>query len=211
MLDYPRDVQSQLDDHHSQLSGSIDSFLRGCKRPDTVDAWHRLKIRDALPLLITDGIDGRTNPAYDESHDKFINSYLHIVTETRAENSAVEMFLSEKIFKPVKYLQPFVVVANSGTLSAFRQLGYRTFDRWIDETYDNILDDEDRYAAALFSAKVFYDQPAERLNEILREMLPILEHNHNVLHNNIINLQVNVATSLMWHMIGIDRTVSYEV
>ena len=211
MLDYPKEIRSQLDDPHSKLSGSIDSFLYYCKRQDTIDAWYRLKIRDALPLLITDGVDGRTNPAYDESSNKFVNAYLHIVTETRGETSSFEMFLSEKIFKPVKYLQPFVVVANTGTLAAFNQLGYKTFDKWIDEAYDNIYDDEDRYAAAISSAKVFYNQPTARLNEILREMLPILEHNHNVLHNNIINLQVTVATSLMWHMVGIDRTISYEV
>jgi hypothetical protein len=171
--------------------------------PQLIHDWYAFKIRDNLPLLINDGIDGRDNPAYDHSTDKFLNSYLHIVTETSADvvdGNVDEIFLSEKTFKPVQYLQPFVLLAFPGSLAQFRKLGFNTFDRWIDESYDQIINDQERFDAALHSAKVFYDQPAEKLSNIMLEMLPVLEHNYYTLHRNVKNLQVDVVTKLIWLM-----------
>ena len=51
------------------------------------------------------------------------------------ENS-LGTFVSEKIFKPIKNGQPFVVVGPRGTLQCLRDLGYRTFDYAIDNSYD---------------------------------------------------------------------------
>jgi hypothetical protein len=45
-------------------------------------------------------------------------------------------FLTEKTFKPIKHGQPFVIVGAPGSLQALRNLGYRTFDHAIDNSYD---------------------------------------------------------------------------
>jgi hypothetical protein len=45
-------------------------------------------------------------------------------------------FLTEKTFKPIKHGQPFVIVGAPGSLQALRDLGYRTFDHAIDNSYD---------------------------------------------------------------------------
>ena len=208
--DYPSIIRSQLQDPESRLSYSLKIFMEDYKGTEILDAWHSLGVLDHLPLLIHDGVDGRTNPVNDSSVGKFLDSYLHIVTETRHRYDPSEMFMSEKIFKPVKHMQPFVMLGNAGTLREFRRLGYESFGKWIDETYDDITDDYQRIEAALASAKSFYNQSQETLTEVMREMLPVFEHNYTTLKNNIANLQINVVMGLMWHMVGTDRTIPHE-
>jgi hypothetical protein len=54
-------------------------------------------------------------------------------------------FLSEKTFKPIRHAQPFVVLGTPYTLHTLRELGYRTFDQVIENSYDDELDNTQRY------------------------------------------------------------------
>ena len=62
------------------------------------------------------------------------NSYYSIVAETGGELSH---FLSEKIAKPVFAKRVFVLFGSAGLLQHFRNMGFKTFDSIIDESYDN--------------------------------------------------------------------------
>ena len=68
-----------------------------------------------------------------------------IITETQFRNDV--LFVSEKVWKPIRNRHPFLVVGTPGTLSYIRQLGFRTFTPLIDERYDSIIDDEQRMQA----------------------------------------------------------------
>jgi hypothetical protein len=63
----------------------------------------------------------------------YANSYFHLVTETFF---GPNVFLSEKIFKPISNLQPFLVFGDYLTLEELRKLGFKTFEPFIDESYD---------------------------------------------------------------------------
>jgi hypothetical protein len=63
----------------------------------------------------------------------YANSYFHLVTETFF---GPNVFLSEKIFKPISNLQPFLVFGDYLTLAELRRLGFKTFEPFIDESYD---------------------------------------------------------------------------
>jgi hypothetical protein len=63
----------------------------------------------------------------------YSNSYFHLVTETFFGDN---VFLSEKIFKPMSNLQPFLVFGDYLTLAELRKLGFKTFEPFIDESYD---------------------------------------------------------------------------
>jgi hypothetical protein len=63
----------------------------------------------------------------------YANSYFHLVTETFFGHN---VFLSEKIFKPISNLQPFLVFGDYLTLAELRKLGFKTFEPFIDESYD---------------------------------------------------------------------------
>ena len=95
-------------------------------------------VKPILPLSYTDGINPEVdNPAANEwgKIDKYFSSYLYIVTETYFEGKSQgesTLFLSEKIFKPMIFFQPFVVFGRPGTIKLLNSLGYSTFgiDWW---------------------------------------------------------------------------------
>lgn len=181
--EYATIIQKKLHDENSEEHISMMSFK--FKYPKIYELFESKQIINHLPLLLPEKTDLRTNPFSDFHHDKYLNSYLHIVTETYFSNQQMDVIhLSEKIFKPIWFLQPFVVFAPTGTLEVLKVAGYKTFDQWINESYDNILDDESRLIAAVSAAKTFYKQPKKQLNGILQEMLPVLVHNYNTLLQN---------------------------
>ena len=94
-------------------------------------------------------------------------------------------------------MQPFVVFGTPHTLSALKNLGYKTFDTWIDESYDSIEDEVERFYSAIDSIRNFVKQDYETLNQIMKEMLPTLEHNAQVLDKNNSSLYVNLKLNLL--------------
>lgn len=78
--------------------------------------------------------------------EHYTNSYCNIVLETHYDADQTHgTFLTEKTFKPIKHAQPFIVAAPAGTLQTLRNLGYRTFDHAIDNSYDLEYDNTERW------------------------------------------------------------------
>ena len=78
----------------------------------------------------------------------YTDSYCNIVLETHFDaDQSGGAFLTEKTFKAIKHGQPFVVVGCAGSLAALRKLGYRTFDHAIDNSYDAVIDNTQRWTA----------------------------------------------------------------
>ena len=73
----------------------------------------------------------------------FIDSVINIASETSFENN--ELFISEKIIKPIISFQPFIVIGPCGYLSELKRLGFKTFSDFWDESYDEIENPKDRY------------------------------------------------------------------
>jgi hypothetical protein len=76
----------------------------------------------------------------------FDDAYFHLVIETHFDaDGSGGAFLTEKIFKPIKHGQPFMVAGTPHTLATLRDLGYRVFDSQIDNSYDLELDNTARW------------------------------------------------------------------
>lgn len=74
------------------------------------------------------------------------NAYCNIVMETHFDaDQSGGVFLTEKTFKPIKHGQLFFIAGPAGSLQALRDLGYRTFDSVLDNTYDRIADNTQRW------------------------------------------------------------------
>lgn len=114
----------------------------------------------------------------DTDIEKYENSYLHVVCETYYENTPNQMFFSEKIIKPLIFLQPFVLFGQTGSLGYLKQLGYKTFDPVIDESYDHIVDHQERFQSAFEQVEKIINMTDDQLNLLLYELSPILLHNY---------------------------------
>ena len=63
------------------------------------------------------------------------DSGVSIVTESIVNGD--EIFLTEKIWKPIIAGQPFVVHGQCGYLKHLKKLGFKTYENYWDESYDN--------------------------------------------------------------------------
>jgi hypothetical protein len=99
-----------------------------------------------------------------------------LVCETNCDNDSV--FFTEKTVKPILARRLFVMVANRYSLAMLRDLGFRTFNTIIDESYDEIEHYPDRQYAALEQLKWLCSQPQE---QILAKCRPIVDHNFNLM------------------------------
>jgi hypothetical protein len=74
--------------------------------------------------------------------EPYIDSYFSLVTETVVD--CPYSFRTEKIDKPLLLGHPWIAVANKGFYRDIKNLGFRTFDHLIDESFDQIDNTQDR-------------------------------------------------------------------
>jgi len=114
-----------------------------------------LEIRADIEQFLSNGpytCDALTHEQHNDHHiietNHHTDSYCNIVLETHFDaDGSGGAFLTEKTFKAIKHGQPFVLVGCAGSLSALRELGYRTFDHAVDSSYDNIQNNTERWIA----------------------------------------------------------------
>ena len=111
------------------------------------------------------------------------NTYIQVVTETWFVGDTI--FFSEKTFKPIIMMQPFILVSTPGSLARLRSLGYETFPEIFDESYDGIEDPVDRLDFIVKEIKKVYSYSKKELSNKLYEVLPKLVHNATVHKNSL--------------------------
>ena len=77
-----------------------------------------------------------------QSKKWYDDTVFSFVTETSIDNNV--LFLTEKIYKPIMYGHPFVVLGNPGTLEYLQSKGYQTFPELFDESYDTTQNSAER-------------------------------------------------------------------
>jgi hypothetical protein len=98
-------------------------------------------------------------------------SWFSLIVESRTNHTR---FFSEKTAKPLLGHRLFVLFAAPGMLADLKNLGFKTFDTIIDETYDHTLDDKSRWQKA-FDQVVWLSK--QNPKHIYQQALSILQHN----------------------------------
>jgi hypothetical protein len=107
----------------------------------------------------------------------YTNSYCNIVMETHFDaDQSGGTFLTEKTFKPIKHGQMFFVAGPAGSLQALRNLGYRTFDSVLDNSYDKIQNHTQRW----LQLKQAISQAKQNLPDRFDLARPDIEHNQQL-------------------------------
>lgn len=97
-----------------------------------------------------------------------------LVAETNYDNDYV--FFTEKTAKPILAKRLFILLGNRYALAQLRELGFKTFEGIIDESYDSIEAVNDRHMAALEQMRWLC---ARDQLTVLERIQPIVEHNAN--------------------------------
>jgi hypothetical protein len=135
----------------------------------------------AGPFFVDD-LDARAHNTYDQNMtDLYTDSYFNIVLETMIDvDDSGGQFVTEKTFKPIFNNQFFVVVSSADHLRHLRDLGYQTFGRCIDESYDSNTNNQDRFESVLDLTKSLIRSGQDNLHRLYQDLAPEIQHNAQV-------------------------------
>ncbi len=151
---------------------------------------HEEEIKKLDRIYLEGETDLTHRAAYTGLNNKFYkDTYFSVVTETTygfgqcGDGYTIGRTCSEKTFKPILYKHPFLLLARPNTLKLLRTLGYKTFDAFIDESYDNEEDDSTRVYMVAKETERLCTLNDKELSNFLNGCREIAEYNFNVLKN----------------------------
>ena len=161
---------------------SLNNLIYPPMPDDNVDDYDYLK--NNAPFIIDHRYDLKFNLACNITKEDYERTFISMVTESLADDDT--LFFSEKIWKPIMVGHPFIIYGNQFTLKHLKSLGYKTFDKWIDESYDEIYDRVHRAQKIVSELKKFENKTIEELTTIRVEMEETCRFNkehYNILYN----------------------------
>lgn len=114
----------------------------------------------------------------DDEIAAYKETYINCVVERSIRYLNYELDISEKIFKPIAFLQPFFVFGQPGTLEHMKSMGFKTFSNWWDESYDCMTFESIRFKMLTTLYKKLTLASEYELAEIMYQAWPVLEHNY---------------------------------
>ena len=106
-----------------------------------------------LPL-IADTEDFETNHALYLSSDLHHSCLFHIANETHVDNfNNRSLFYSEKTFKPMIHLQPFLIFGQPFCNQKLQDYGFKIYDDYFDYSFDEELNTKERYLKIIKTIK----------------------------------------------------------
>lgn len=120
---------------------------------------------------------------YKEQHDDKVvrwieNSFVNLVGETTYY--LPYPYISEKSLKPMLAHRPFIMLGPHKSLEVLRELGFKTFDKWVDEDYDKEPDPHKRLEMVYELTQDVLRKDPDELKEMLLAMGGVLRHNKKV-------------------------------
>jgi hypothetical protein len=118
---------------------------------------------------------------FTDKWDLYQETFLSVVSETYYD--VENIFMTEKIMKPLYNLHPFIVTTSPFFLKKLKELGFKTFSPFIDESYDNETDHTKRMELIFDELDRFRNKSLDELKSWWKDILPILEHNQKTFFN----------------------------
>lgn len=112
--------------------------------------------------------------AIDQGLELYSQFFIDIVSET--DYNSPDWF-TEKVFKTFMFGRPFILWAGPHALKSLHALGFITFGGFIDESYDNITNDRERFNAILSEIDRLSSKPIGELKYMHSQMQKVFAHN----------------------------------
>lgn len=168
---------------HNNIESSILNVIRDFSL-DKNYIYNELKYISTIPDLRIDSDVGQ--PIENSSFSigdvsKPMESFVNVVTETCFWET--KKHLTEKIFKPIVLKQPFILLGCAHNLSYLKEYGFKTFDRWWDESYDQCQDPIQRINMVTKILEDLCKLSNNKIQDMLLEMEEILEYNYSLFYS----------------------------
>ena len=159
-------IEFDLTSNNIEINKTIKKWIRGVP--------YKLEVNDNV-----------YNKWSDVTYQTILTSDIHLIVETIYHRKNFDLnenkphshfgpnFISEKTYKAIACKKPFLMFSSPFMLDDIRGLGFETFRPFIDETYDTIIDDDERLIVLVNEIKRINELPYgvyRILNEQLTEI-----------------------------------------
>lgn len=111
-----------------------------------------------------------------KSRKPYDQYFMEIIVETDCVSNT---WITEKTVKNLYIGKPFLLMCGAYSLKKLREQGFQTFDQWFDESYDNELNNYDRFEKIKKEINRIGNMSLEEINLIFHDMIPVLTYNRN--------------------------------
>ena len=211
-------------DHYGSYWHKIHEFLylNKATRPHRVKLYNKLKDAGVLNnsihtfTMLTNpvrlekkyelpGIDPEDYPRFGKDQDiyelPYVDTVCSIVSETN--DNDYEVFMTEKIWKPIIAQHIFIVHGNYLYLQKLREIGFKTFGNYFDESYDLEQDPNKRINKIVSLCKELKDPSTEpkhgnrKWQDIYLQTKSLRQHNYDTMFNKEkLSLEINKTLNL---------------
>ena len=176
---------------------------------NSIHTFHQHKTKRLLPREYElPGVLPESYPRFGMDQDIYEAPYndtvCSLVSETNDTND--EIFMTEKIWKPIIAQHVFVVHGNYLYLQKLREMGFKTFANYFDETYDLEKDSDKRIdklvslctdLKRMCSNGSAVESGNKKWQDVYMQSLALRQHNYNNFFNKEkMSLQINKTLEL---------------
>ena len=127
-----------------------------------------------------------TNISFLSIENYYKETFCDVITETRFAQPTPNY--SEKIFQPMFYKRPFIIVGAPKTLMLIRQQGFKTFHDFWDESYDVSECHQNRLLMIFKLIDKINNMSLEECREMYYKMEGILEYNYHLAKSKVLSV-----------------------
>lgn len=163
--------------HECDILPQVIEFLQTCPRviPDDIEF-----IKTVKSFIPQPGYYPIQHPANLNILKEYHKIFVDIVCETRVTGNC--FFVTEKTWRCIIARRPFIVMGSQYFLQNLKRLGFKTFDQYWDEGYDEYAP-KDRVKHIETVLETISTWPVDVLHQKLELMQSILDHNYQVFTN----------------------------
>jgi hypothetical protein len=159
------------------------TFIENCKSLLTrfpnmgLDSTDALAADKLLPLVLDNPNFSRypMEHSVDPVKHLYDNSLINIITETFFFNKVIH--ITEKTYKPIAFMQPFILLGAAGSLQHIKDMGFKTFGEFWDESYDREKDDKLRFRMIVDIIKSISEWPEHVKIDFTYAVKDIVDYN----------------------------------
>ena len=137
------------------------------------------KLYEKVPKKIVDFEDKKSIFGLQMETDiPYKDSMFTVVGESYFTENQNIGYISEKVFKPIAHHHPFIMIGVPGLLEYLNDLGFKTFQPYINESYDLEYNYQKRFFMILDEIKRLCNLSETKKIEWMKGVLPIVNHNY---------------------------------
>ena len=128
----------------------------------------------------------RCGTEHQSPYKNYREAFCNVICETKFGQPFG--YFSEKVLNCMTFERPFILVSTPKSLYYLKMYGFKTFDKWWDESYDNEEDHEKRLLQIFELIDKIESWPLKQCRDICNDMKKVLVYNKEHIKNIRYNL-----------------------